>query len=48
MARHRMDDEQRGAWQILKGAGIVLICVMGIGLLAIALAVGLATGMRMW
>lgn len=48
MARHRMDEEQRGAWQILRAAGIGLISVMGIMLLVIAVVVGIATGMRMW
>jgi len=44
--RHRLNPPPRkGVWQILRDAGIVLIVVMGLGLLA--LAVGLAYGLRM-
>jgi hypothetical protein len=43
--RHRLDKPKRSMWRILADAGIVLIVVMGIALLAIAL--GVAFGTRM-
>lgn len=37
---HRAEDDKRTIWTILRDAGIVVIVIMGIALLAIAVAVG--------
>lgn len=45
--KHRLNPPPagKGVWKILRDAGIVLIVMLGLGL--IALAIGLAFGLRM-
>lgn len=43
--KHRLNRPRRSPWSILRDAGLLLIVVMGLALLA--LAVGAAIGMRM-
>jgi hypothetical protein len=45
MNRHRLTQPRRRFWRVLRDAGLVLVVIMGIVLLAIALAVGFAVGM---
>lgn len=44
---HRAEDDKRTIWTILRDAGIVVIVIMGIALLAIAVAVGFMVGGRL-
>lgn len=41
----RMDEEHKSAWMILRGAGILLIALMGTVLAGVAIMVGFGIGM---